>query len=117
MAGRSVGNRFAILPMEGWDGTEDGRPTELVERRWRRFGSSGAKLVWGGEAAAVRHEGRANPRQLVVDASTVDELAGLRAALVEEHDRHIGSVRRICSSVCSSPIRVASPARTARRVR
>jgi 2,4-dienoyl-CoA reductase-like NADH-dependent reductase (Old Yellow Enzyme family) len=91
MAGRPVGNRFAILPMEGWDGTDDGRPTNLVERRWRRFGSSGAKLVWGGEAAAVRREGRANPHQLVADASTVDELAALRAALVEEHERHIGT--------------------------
>ena len=91
MAGRAVGNRFAILPMEGWDGTEDGRPTELVERRWRRFGSSGAKLVWGGEAAAVRREGRANPHQLVVDSSTIEELAALRAALVDEHERHIGA--------------------------
>ena len=25
--GVSVGNRFAILPMEGWDGTTDGQPT------------------------------------------------------------------------------------------
>ena len=77
--------------MEGWDGTDDGRPTELVERRWRRFGSSGAKLVWGGEAAAVRPEGRANPHQLVVDRSTIEELAALRAALVDEHERHIGA--------------------------
>ncbi len=53
-AGRRVGNRFAVLPMEGWDGTRDGQPTDLVRRRWRRFGSSGAKLVWGGEAVAVR---------------------------------------------------------------
>ena len=43
-------NRFAILPMEGWDGTDDGRPTDLVRRRWSRFGASGAGLVWGGEA-------------------------------------------------------------------
>lgn len=84
----TVGNRFAILPMEGWDGTADGRPTDLVERRWRRFGSSGAKLVWGGEAAAVRPEGRANPHQLVVDDTTVDDLARLREALVDEHARH-----------------------------
>ena len=27
VAGRSCPNRFAILPMEGWDGTDDGRPT------------------------------------------------------------------------------------------
>ena len=63
---RTVGNRFAVLPMEGWDGDADGLPTDLVRRRWRRFGESGAKLVWGGEAVAVRHDGRANPCQLVI---------------------------------------------------
>ena len=61
----SHADRYAILPMEGWDGTEDGRPTELVERRWQRFGESGAALVWG-EATAVRADGRANPRQLLI---------------------------------------------------
>ena len=33
-----IGNRFCIHPMEGWDGTEDGRPSELTRRRWIRFG-------------------------------------------------------------------------------
>jgi 2,4-dienoyl-CoA reductase-like NADH-dependent reductase (Old Yellow Enzyme family) len=84
-----VGNRFAVLPMEGWDGEADGRPSDLVRRRWRRFGASGAKLVWGGEAVAVRPDGRANPRQLVVNASTVDDLAALRTELVDAHiDAH-----------------------------
>ena len=82
---RTVGNRFAVLPMEGWDGDADGRPTDLVRRRWRRFGESGAKLVWGGEAVAVRHDGRANPGQLVIDTTTVDDLATLRADLVDAH--------------------------------
>lgn len=82
---RRIGNRFAILPMEGWDGTADGRPTDLVRRRWRRFGESGAKLVWGGEAVAVRHDGRANPRQLVLHAGSLPEIAALRAELVEAH--------------------------------
>jgi 2,4-dienoyl-CoA reductase-like NADH-dependent reductase (Old Yellow Enzyme family) len=85
----SVGNRFAVLPMEGWDGDTDGRPTELVHRRWRRFGESGAKLVWGGEAVAVRPDGRANPRQLVLDATTVGDLTALRTDLVDAHvDAH-----------------------------
>ena len=75
-----VPNRFAILPMEGWDGTTDGRPTDLVRRRWGRFAASGAGLVWG-EATAVRPDGRANPNQLVLDASTVDDLAALRSLL------------------------------------
>src|SRR5262245_66086977 len=68
--GMRAGNRFCILPMEGWDGSKSGEPTELTERRWRNFGASGAKLIWGGEAAAVRQDGRANPHQLVIGEAT-----------------------------------------------
>lgn len=88
---KSVGNRFAILPMEGWDGTEDGRPTDLTLRRWVRFGTSGAKLIWGGEAVAIRHDGRANPNQLVANESTLAGLVQLREALVNEHADKFGS--------------------------
>jgi hypothetical protein len=28
--GLDVGNRFCVLPMEGWDGTDDGKPTDLT---------------------------------------------------------------------------------------
>ena len=73
-------NRFAVLPMEGWDATDDGRPTELVNRRWDRFAASGCGLVWG-EATAVRPDGRANPNQLRLGADTVDEIAALRRRL------------------------------------
>jgi 2,4-dienoyl-CoA reductase-like NADH-dependent reductase (Old Yellow Enzyme family) len=95
VCGRIAANRFAILPMEGWDGTDDGRPTDLVRRRWRRFGASGAGLVWGGEAVAVTREGRANPNQLVLDAATVDDLAHLRAELVGEHERIHGAAEQL----------------------
>jgi 2,4-dienoyl-CoA reductase-like NADH-dependent reductase (Old Yellow Enzyme family) len=78
----AIGNRFAVLPMEGWDGEPDGRPSDLVRRRWRRFGTSGAKLVWGGEAVAVRPDGRATPRQGVRDGSTVGDIAARRYVLV-----------------------------------
>ena len=84
VAGRRAPNRFAILPMEGWDGTDDGRPTDLVRRRWARFGSSGAGLVWGGEAFAVRPDGRANPHQLCLGPSSADDLAELRSLLADE---------------------------------
>ncbi|HVM53009.1 MAG TPA: NADH:flavin oxidoreductase [Acidimicrobiales bacterium] len=77
---RTAANRFAVLPMEGWDGTAAGGSTDLVRRRWRRFGAGGAGLVWG-EATAVRPDGRANPNQLVLDATTVDGIAELRALL------------------------------------
>ena len=83
--GFEIGNRFCVLPMEGWDGTPDGRPSELTFRRWRRFGLSGAKWIWGGEAAAVRPDGRANPNQLVISAANLDSLAALRQELVAAH--------------------------------
>jgi len=86
--GSVIGNRFCILPMEGWDGTDDGRPTDLTRRRWRNFGLSGAKLIWGGEAVAVRHDGRANPQQLVLNQSTSSDIAGLRDELLAAHREH-----------------------------
>jgi NADPH2 dehydrogenase len=88
--GTKIGNRFCIHPMEGWDGTSDGKPTELVFRRWKNFGRSGAKLIWGGEAAAVRPDGRANPSQLMILDHTMREIELLREALVSEHKDHFG---------------------------
>jgi NADPH2 dehydrogenase len=89
--GRVIGNRFSILPMEGWDGTPDGLPTEYTLRRWTNFGRSGAKLIWGGEAVAVRHDGRANPNQLMINQHTLGGLADLRQALVGAHQAQMGS--------------------------
>ena len=89
---RTVGNRFTILPMEGWDGTTDGMPTELVARRWGRFGESGAKLIWGGEAVAVHPAGRANPHPRTVHTDAHGEaLARLRAGAVAAHAEAMGS--------------------------
>jgi NADPH2 dehydrogenase len=90
IGGRQLANRFAVLPMEGWDGTVDGRPTDLVRRRWGRFGASGASLVWGGEAVAVRADGRANANQLTIGAHAVADLGALRGVLVAEHTRATG---------------------------
>lgn len=89
--GVRVGNRFCILPMEGWDGTPEGEPSALTERRWVHFGQSGAKLIWGGEAVAVRPEARANPNQLLITAGTQKSLARLRERLVSAHRDRFGA--------------------------
>src|SRR5579863_4557876 len=91
LGGQSIGNRFCILPMEGWDGAEDGRPSALTFRRWRHFGESGAKLIWGGEAVAVSHEGRANPNQLLSSEHTQGGLEELRRVLASAHEERYGS--------------------------
>ncbi len=80
-----VGNRWCIHPMEGWDANPDGTASELALRRWQRFGQSGAKLIWGGEAAAVRADGRANPRQTMATKEHVSSLTLLRQTLVDAH--------------------------------
>jgi NADPH2 dehydrogenase len=73
---KPIPNRFCIQPMEGWDGNEDGTPSELTLRRWRHFGRSGAGLIWGGEAFAVQRDGRANAHQLYLEP-TADTAGGL----------------------------------------
>jgi len=92
VGGVEVGNRWCIQPMEGWDANADGSPTALTLRRWRRFGLSGAKLIWGGEAAAVQHDGRANPNQTVATAENRAGLAALLAELEAGHREQTGSL-------------------------
>jgi len=89
--GRTLGNRWAAQPMEGWDATPEGGITEPMLRRWRRFGESGAKLIWGGEAMAVRPDGRANPNQLMIGEGSEAGLAGLRRELLRAHRERYGT--------------------------
>lgn len=87
----TVGNRWCVHPMEGWDGTPDGKPTEHTFRRWRHFGQSGCKLIWGGEALAVRHDGRANPNQLCYRPENSDAIRQLLQALEGAHRERFGA--------------------------
>ena len=86
-----AGNRWCIHPMEGWDANQDGSPSEHTLRRWRNFGLSGAKLIWGGEAAAVQPTGRANPNQTLATAENRRGLAQLRDTLLEAHRDSFGT--------------------------
>ena len=78
IAGRTVANRLAVHPMEGCDGTLEGAPGELTFRRWGRFASGGAGLLWG-EAIAIAPDVRANPRQLLLSEKNLRPLEDLIA--------------------------------------
>lgn len=92
VAGFTVGNRWCIHPMEGWDANPDGSPSEHTLRRWQHFGRSGAKLIWGGEAAAVRPDGRANPRQTLAVEQNAAGLRQLLDVLRQEHRASFGTL-------------------------
>ena len=88
--GKTLANRFCVLPMEGWTAVSTAnRPT------WY----DGAGNLWhqrcqtdlGGEAVAVRHDGRANHRQLVINEQTAGQIAELRDLLVAAHHDQYGS--------------------------
>ncbi len=89
--GKKIGNRISIHPMEGWDATTTGGITDEVIRRWQRFGESGAKLIYGGEAMAVRPDGRANPNQLIISDENKHDIAKIRKALVASHKQIYGT--------------------------
>jgi 2,4-dienoyl-CoA reductase-like NADH-dependent reductase (Old Yellow Enzyme family) len=86
----TAGNALCMQPMEGCDGTPDGRPDELTLRRYRRFGAGGAKLIWG-EAAAIVEEGRANPRQLAVSEATLPGLSEMVSVCRAAHRAAFGN--------------------------
>jgi 2,4-dienoyl-CoA reductase-like NADH-dependent reductase (Old Yellow Enzyme family) len=48
-------------------------------------------LIWGGEAVAVRHDGRANPNQLVIHERNLADFVVLRQLLLDEHRAQFGN--------------------------
>jgi 2,4-dienoyl-CoA reductase-like NADH-dependent reductase (Old Yellow Enzyme family) len=90
VGGVTVGNSMAIHPMEGCDGTLDGKPDELTWRRYERFARGGAKLIWF-EATAVREDGRANTRQVMLNRANADEFARLVEMMRRVHREEWGT--------------------------
>ena len=74
--GLAIPNSLAVHPMEGCDGDSQGRPGKLTLRRYERFASGGAGLIWA-EATAVVPEGRANPRQLWIHEKNKESFAAM----------------------------------------
>mgnify|MGYP000902497365 FL=1 len=93
---KTIPNSIAVQPMEGCDGNSDGTPGELTFRRYRRFASGGAGLIWM-EACAIVPEGRANPRQLMINRKNAGEFSRLHDEIIDTaYDRFKGSIHPIC---------------------
>jgi 2,4-dienoyl-CoA reductase (NADPH2) len=67
----NISNRLVVQPMEGYDSSKDGSPTDLTRRRYLRYAEGGSGIIWF-EAVAVSAEGRSNPRQLWLHQENID---------------------------------------------
>ncbi|MFB0553456.1 MAG: FAD-dependent oxidoreductase [Phycisphaerae bacterium] len=82
-----IPNSLAVHPMEGCDGDSQGQPGKLTLRRYERFATGGAGLLWV-EATAVVPEGRANPRQLWLHEENKDSFAAMVKMMREVAPEH-----------------------------
>ena len=89
--GHKIGNRWCILPMEGWDCLPDGSPSELTRRRWLNFAQSGAKLLFGCEACAVTPTGKSNTRQMMLTKDNLGNFKKLYNDMVQAHAAKFGT--------------------------
>jgi NADPH-dependent glutamate synthase beta subunit-like oxidoreductase/2,4-dienoyl-CoA reductase-like NADH-dependent reductase (Old Yellow Enzyme family) len=87
-------NAMAIHPMEGCDGDSQGRPGPLTVRRYVRFASGGAGLIWA-EAIAVVPEGRANPRQLWINEESKASFAEMVKAMKDAAASRFGKDHKV----------------------
>lgn len=73
---KTIPNRICIQPLEGFDGTLEGAPSDLIFRRYDRFARGGAGLIWY-ESITIADDGRCNPLQMIIKKSTISEIKRL----------------------------------------
>lgn len=69
---KKVANRLVIQPMEATDGDLEGAPTDLTRRRYDRYASGGAGIIWF-ESIAVEQAGRSTSNELMITDKNVDD--------------------------------------------
>ena len=67
-----VPNRLAVHPMEGCDGLADGAPSDLIFRRYRRFGAGGVCASAGESLPGERVGVDGGIGELDADAGMID---------------------------------------------
>ena len=106
--GPTLKNALAVHPMEGFDGREDGAPDELTFRRYERFASGGAALIWF-EATAVQRDARTCSRQLWINRETLDEYKRMAEMIHEKSDGAKVIMQLTHSGRFSKPDNVPAP--------
>ncbi len=81
--GRDVKNRLAVLPMENFDGRDDGSPSELTIRRYRRFAKGGAGIIWM-ESTFTSMDSRSSLRMVGITEKNKDVFAHMITEIKEE---------------------------------
>ena len=79
----TIPNRMGIAPMEGFDSSPDGTPSELACRRYLRYAKGGAGLIWF-EAVTIVPEGRSSQKQLFLNRETLPAFQRLIDEMREE---------------------------------
>jgi len=90
LGNKVIPNRLGIQPLEGFDGTYDGKPEDLVFRRYERYGKGGAGLIWF-EAVAVMDDGKCNPRQMTIKDENVKDFKLLVDRTIQAAKDSLGS--------------------------
>lgn len=75
-SGKVIPNSMGIHPLEGFDGTEEGAPSETIFRRYDRYARGGAGLIWY-ESTAIAPDGRCNPLQMILSEETLPKFKEL----------------------------------------
>ena len=108
-------NRLVVHPMEGFDAHEDGSPSDLTARRYKRYARGGSAVIWF-EAASVCQEGRSNPHQLYIHENNLTAFRALVDRTRAEAQIRFGTNHNILcilqlthSGRYSKPLGIASP--------
>ena len=84
-------NRLSIQPMEGFDATPTGSPSEMTFRRYKRYSKGGVGLIWF-EATAISEDCRSNDHQLVLTEENVKEFQKLTSITRAQCDQTLKSL-------------------------
>ena len=95
----------ASIPWKAGTPTATARPPNTRSAAGATSASSGAKLIWGGEAAAVRPDGRANPNQTLATESNRAGLAALLTRTNHRPPRRVRLARRPPRRPAAHPLR------------